>query len=113
MEKGKIVMKICNWHDKKKTAGKTYLLIHPKCVHRFGVQLSEGLESERIARMKNKLDGVGCVFCGKTVRKNQIHIRLSNASDKIATKKVMWIHKNCASDFAKEIKMNLNSPRKS
>tara|TARA_B100001123_G_C15062767_1_gene928286 strand:- start:355 stop:783 length:429 start_codon:yes stop_codon:yes gene_type:complete len=111
MKKGEIGLMIKNIHDNLKK--KQYLWVKAGCVPRFSVYLTNGLETfpeHRINRMKNPTKGIGCIYCSKTVRKGQIHIRLSNGSDQIRTKKTIWVHKNCASKLGREIKFNLNFP---
>ena len=108
MTKGEIAFHIKNAHDKKKT--KHYLWVHTRCVDKLGIHLGQDIQNERINKLKNAQKQIGCVLCGNTVRKGQIHIQLSNASDRIATKKRLWIHRKCAPTLASEIKTGLACP---
>jgi hypothetical protein len=110
MMKGEIGLMISNIHDSIKK--KQYLWVKAGCAPRLALYLMNQLENDRIHQMKNPTKGIGCIYCSRAVTKGQIHIRLSNTSDLIRTKKTIWVHKKCAAKLGKEIKTNLNYPQK-
>ena len=110
MEKGKIGLLMKNAFDGGSKS--QYLWVHAKCVHLLAVLIQSKAESDRMYLMKNNGSNAGCIHCGTKIRKNQIHLKLCNASDSIRTKKSLWIHKNCRFEFAMKIREKLRFPQK-
>ena len=110
MRKGEIGLLLKNKFD---TGGKDqYLWVPAECVFKLAVMVDAELETETMFLMKNGSDNIGCMECGRKVRKGQIHLKLCNAMDAIRTKKNLWIHKNCRTAFSRRIKGQLRFPQK-
>ena len=110
MVKGKISLLIKNAHDIDRKS--EYLWVHPRCIRALSLMIKKELECERFGLERNNSQNIGCIVCKKRIRKGQIHLKLTNASDRIASKKTLWVCRKCRLDFARNLRSELRFPAK-